>query len=136
MAFKSRGRGNFPPTFEFKKDGDSFDGYLLEQTTQKVEYGKGKKKQDKVVNLYRMQGVDGVKATIWGSGILDSEKVGLMGLPKGSRVRVTFRGRVDVEDCPQPVKQFDVEVDEEGIKTIEDLAKEAKEVPAQDSKKK
>jgi len=94
---------NYPETMRFEK-GDSIIGILMERKVVAIEFGKGKKKEKKNVNCYIVD-VKGTLRTIWGTGQLDYL---LKDVKDGEEVNITYQGKIDLEDFPQPVHQYKV----------------------------
>jgi hypothetical protein len=119
MAFKKVETNSDRPSVDarrvqFEKKGDNLEGHLVEKATLNTKDGKPFKK-------YTFKTKQGIVSTL-GSHQLDS---GLSQVEVGSLVRVTFQGLKRLNGG-KSVKLFDVEVDDDGEMSAEDLIDSAR----------
>lgn len=119
MAFRKVEANSDKPSMsarrvQFDNKGDVLEGHLVEKATLTSKDGKPFKK-------YTFKTEEGIVSTL-GSHQLDT---GLSQVEVGSLVRVTYQG-VKRLNGGKSVKLFDVEVDDDGEMSAEDLIESAR----------
>lgn len=119
MSYQKITRGGFGAAKEFKKKGDSIEGYLVSVVERNRKHAK--KGEKKSFFVFSLMGKSGEPIEFFGSTDINRALLNkdgeLFKEDVGCKLRVKLTGTKDVGQ-PQPMRTFDVEIDRKDKRKI------------------